>query len=235
MPDGRVALITGANRGLGLGVAEDLAGRGMTVALCARDAAKGETAARGLRDTGLRVESFVLDTAEAESVKAGVAAVLRRFGRVDVLVNNAAIYLDKKKVSAELADPAMVAQTFDVNVLGPLRVIQAVLPAMRRTGYGRIVNVASEMAQLSAMGPGAAGYRISKTALVALTRTLARDVGEGNIKVNAVDPGWVKTDMGGPEAPRALAEGVASIVYGALLADDGPTGGFFLDGKQVEW
>jgi NAD(P)-dependent dehydrogenase (short-subunit alcohol dehydrogenase family) len=130
---------------------------------------------------------------------------------------------------------ATVARTLDINTLGPLRLIQAVVPLMRRQGYGRIVNVSSMLGQLAHMGGGYPGYRMSKAALNALTRIVAAELGSGNIKVNAMHPGWVRTDMGGPSAPRSVAEAADTIVWLATLPDDGPTGLFFQDRRPMAW
>ena len=158
--------------------------------------------------------------------------MLDRFGRIDVLVNNAGIALDgsRSPVSSVLeVSPEVVARTLDANTLGPLRLIQAVVPAMRARGYGRIVNVSSGLGQISGMGGSWPGYRMSKAALNALTRIVAAEVGSANIKVNAVSPGWVRTDMGGKDAPRSVAQGADTIVWLATLPDDGPSGLFFED------
>jgi NAD(P)-dependent dehydrogenase (short-subunit alcohol dehydrogenase family) len=129
----------------------------------------------------------------------------------------------------------VVSRQFVTNAIGPLLVMQAVIPGMRERGYGRIVNVSSMLAQLKDMGGGYPGYRMSKVALNALTRVVASEVGPANIKVNAMSPGWVATDMGGPDATRTVVEGADTAVWLATLPDDGPTGGFFDSRKQVAW
>lgn len=238
MSKSRVALVTGANRGIGLEVVRQLGRLGLTAVLGSRDRAKGEAAAATLESEGIAAPVVVLDVTDARSVADAVAGVHKRFGRIDVLVNNAGVSLDGSRApvgSVLDVDPDIVARTLDANTLGPLRLIQAVVPLMRRQGYGRIVNVSSGLGQLSAMGGSWPGYRMSKVALNALTRIVAAELGAGNIKVNTMSPGWVRTDMGGASAPRSVAEGADTIVWLATLADDGPTGLFFQDRKSIAW
>jgi NAD(P)-dependent dehydrogenase (short-subunit alcohol dehydrogenase family) len=235
----RVAVVTGANRGLGLGTAAALAERGYTVALTARDMDAAREAAKPLQARGLQVVPMRLDVTRQSEVAALARELDDRFGRVDVLVNNAAVVSpdgdDAGKLGVFEADPLLIARIFDANTLGPMRLCQALVPLMRRNGYGRIVNVSSGMGALHDMGGGWPGYRLSKAALNALTRILTQELGEAPIKVNAVCPGWVQTDMGGPDAPRTLDQGVQSVLWAALLPDDGPRGGFFRDGVALAW
>ena len=238
MIERRVALVSGANRGIGLEVVRQLAKLGMTAVLGSRDRKKGAAAEAKLVSEGIEAPLVALDVTDANSVASAVAHVHARFGRIDVLVNNAGIALDgsRSPVSSVLeVSPEIVARTLDANTLGPLRLIQAVVPLMRAQGYGRIVNVSSGLGQISAMGGSWPGYRMSKTALNALTRIVAAEVGSANIKVNAMSPGWVRTDMGGPSAPRSVAQGADTIVWLATLPDDGPTGLFFEDRKPIAW
>jgi len=238
MAERRVALVSGANRGIGLEVVRQLGKLGLIAVLGSRDRSKGAAAAAKLAPEGIEAPLVALDVTDAESVAAAVADVQARFGRIDVLVNNAGIALDgsRSPVSSVLeVGPDIVARTFDANTLGPLRLIQAVVPLMQARGYGRIVNVSSGLGQISAMGGSWPGYRISKTALNALTRIVADEVGHANIKVNCVSPGWVRTDMGGRSAPRSVTQGADTIVWLATLADDGPSGLFFEDRKPIAW
>jgi NAD(P)-dependent dehydrogenase (short-subunit alcohol dehydrogenase family) len=164
--------------------------------------------------------------------------VQRLYGRCDVLVNNAAILIDgPNQFEASLFDlsSGMVRQTFETNVLGPMRLIQAVGPIMRVQGYGRIVNISSGAGQLTDMGMGYPAYRMSKSALNALTRITAVELANNGVKVNACCPGWVRTDMGGPTATRSVEEGADTPVWLATLPEDGPTGGFFRDRKPIPW
>ena len=232
----RVALITGANRGIGLEISRQLAAKGLTVVLGARDGAKGKAAAASLDNA--KASSVVLDVADGASVTKAVEETIARHGRIDVLVNNAGVMLDRGNppVTGVLAiPPALLADTLAVNLTGPLRVIQAVLPHMQKAGYGRIVNLSSRMGSLGEMQAGVPMYRISKTALNALTRVAAAELGSGPIKINAMHPGWIKTDMGGPSAPGNVIDAADTAVWLATLADDGPTGGFFFERKPLAW
>jgi NAD(P)-dependent dehydrogenase (short-subunit alcohol dehydrogenase family) len=222
----RTALITGANRGLGLEIARQLAAQGHRVLLGARDPAKGEAAAAALRG---EVVPVALDVARDESVHAAA----RAHPEVDILVNNAAIYLDRE-VDPLALDPAILRRTLEVNTLGAFRCAAAWGPGMRARGWGRIVNMSSGMGQLCDMRGGSLAYRLSKTSLNALTRVLAHELAPA-VKVNAMSPGWVRTDMGGPEAPRPVEEGADTAVWLATLPDDGPSGGFFRDRSPLAW
>ncbi len=233
MTEQRVALVTGANRGIGLEVCRQLAGRGLRVILTAREADKGQAAAGQLGREGLDVAFHPLDVTDPGSVDAARAWVEAQVGRLDVLVNNAAVYLDENVSIFDVALPTFRA-TLEANLYGPLYLCRAFVPDMRRRGYGRVVNVSSESGQLSTMGGYTAAYAISKTALNALTRVIAAEAGP-RVKVNAVCPGWVRTDMGGPHASRSVAEGADSIVWLATLPDSGPTGGFFQDRRPIDW
>jgi NAD(P)-dependent dehydrogenase (short-subunit alcohol dehydrogenase family) len=237
MAETRVALVTGANRGIGREVARQLAGRGLTAVIGARDAEKGRAAAAGLAAAGAAPPVVALDVADAESIRLAVAEVEGRFGRLDVLVNNAGIVWDGPSSGYEvLTVPSeIVAQTFVVNTLGPLRLIQAVAPLMRKNRYGRIVNLSSGLGQLAEMGGGWPAYRISKAALNVLTRVAAAELAGDGIKVNSACPGWVQTDMGGPNATSTVAEGADTAVWLATLPEDGPTGGFFRDRRPIPW
>jgi len=232
--DKKVAVVTGGNRGIGLEIGRQLADRGLRVLLAARDRARGEKAAAALRGAGLDVDFHRLDVTDQTSVRRLVKDVADRVGRADVLVNNAAIYVDRH-VSAVEVDLALVRQTMETNFYGPLRLCQLFAPLMQRHGYGRIVNVSSRMGSLHHMGSGALAYRTSKTALNTLTRVLAADLRGTNILVNSVDPGWVRTEMGGAHAPRSVEEGADTAVWLATLPNDGPTGGFFRDRQPAQW
>lgn len=238
MAETRFALVTGANRGIGFEIVRQLSRLGVITALGSRDLAKGEAAAEKLASEGLEVPVVAIDTDNEAGPERAMAEMQRLFGRCDILVNNAAILIDGPGgFNASLFEltSATARKTFETNVLGPLRMIQAAAPMMRTNGYGRIVNLSSGAGQLSEMTVGFPGYRMSKTALNAVTRIAAAELLGGNIKVNAVCPGWVRTDMGGPEAERSVEEGAATPVWLAMLPDDGPTGGFFRDKKPIAW
>ena len=227
----RVALVSGANRGIGREVARQLLEQGYKVVVGSRDRAKGEETAAELGDGAVATQ---LDVRDEASVRAAVSFVERELGRLDVLVNNAGITDGWSGTAAE-ADFDQVQEVLDTNLFGSWRLAKAVLPLMRRNGYGRIVNVSSGMGQLSDMGGHSPGYRVSKTSLNALTRMLTAELADENILVNSVCPGWVRTDMGGDNARRSVEEGADTPVWLATLPDDGPTGGFFRDRKPIPW
>lgn len=231
-----VALITGANRGLGLESARQLAAQGYRVILGMRDPGKGEAALAELKATGADASILALDVADDASVAAAAAQVTNDFGRLDVLVNNAGVYLEKTGgVSALESGIETIMQTIDINAIGALRTARAFHPLLAASKHGRIVNVSSGMGSLEEMQGMYPGYRLSKAAMNGVTRMLASELASDNIKVNSVCPGWVKTDMGGANAERELPQGGASIVWAATLGEDGPTGGFFRDGEPIPW
>jgi NAD(P)-dependent dehydrogenase (short-subunit alcohol dehydrogenase family) len=231
----RVAVVTGANRGIGFAIARELARRGVHVVLTARDPARGDAARARLAAEGLTVSFHPLDVRDPGEARALAARLEAGHGRLDILVNNAGILPDPKGTRVATLDPAVLRDALETNAVGALAVTQALLPLMRRSGYGRIVNLSSELGQLESMGAGTPAYRISKAGLNALTRTLAAELSGSNIKVNALSPGWVRTGMGGPSAPRSPEEGADTAVWLALLPDDGPTGGFFKDRRPIPW
>lgn len=235
----RIALVSGANRGLGFETARQLALLGYRVVLTARDLDKAEIAAQVLRGEQLDVVPHQLDVASDES-----CARLSTLGTVDVLVNNAAVMAESdenplavgvlSRSALEVA-PDLVRATFETNTLGTYRVIQALAPGMQDRGYGRIVNVSSGLGQLNEMLGGYPAYRVSKAGLNALTRIFASELREAGVLVNSVCPGWAKTEMGGSQAQLEPEEAVATIVWAATLPDDGPTGGFFRSKQPIPW
>jgi NAD(P)-dependent dehydrogenase (short-subunit alcohol dehydrogenase family) len=223
-----VSLVTGGNRGIGREVCRQLAARGHAVILTARSAEAADEAAQPIGATPLQ-----LDVTDAGSVAAAVREVEARYGHLDVLVNNAAISYDTWQ-RAVTADLAVVREAAETNLYGPWLMVQEFLPLLRRSAHPRIVNVSSEAGSLAGMGGGTPAYTASKAALNALTRMLAAELRGDGILVNAVCPGWVATDMGGPGG-RPVADGAASVVWATVLPDSGPTGGFFRDGKPLPW
>jgi NAD(P)-dependent dehydrogenase (short-subunit alcohol dehydrogenase family) len=231
--DAPIALVTGAGRGIGLEVVRQLAQRGFTAVLGARDLEKGQAAARTLSADGVEVAARQLDVDDADSVCEVARGLGGEFGRLDVLVNNAAVLYDTWQRGVD-ADLDVVHQALETNLFGAWRTTQACLPLLRRSSHGRIVNVSSGAGSVSGMGAGTPAYSVSKAALNALTRILAAELRGDGILVNSVCPGWVATDMGGPGG-RPVEAGAASVVWAVLLPDDGPTGGFFRDGRPLDW
>jgi NAD(P)-dependent dehydrogenase (short-subunit alcohol dehydrogenase family) len=228
-----IAVVTGANRGIGLEVVRQLAHQGMTVILGVRDLEKGKAAAEPFLKEKLHVLPRQLDVTDPASIDHLAAQLKAEFGRVDILVNNAGILYDTWE-SASNADLNTVQEALDTNLFGPWRMSQVFLPLLRQSQRGRIVNVSSEAGSLASMGNSTPAYSTSKAALNALTRQLAAELKGSGILVNAVCPGWVATEMGGAGG-RPVEDGAASIVWAVMLPDDGPTGGFFRDGKPLPW
>jgi NAD(P)-dependent dehydrogenase (short-subunit alcohol dehydrogenase family) len=228
----KVAVVSGANRGIGLAVVRGLAEDGMTVVLGSRDPRSGEAAAAPLRAQDLDVRPQQLDVTDQASIDRLARWVEDELGRCDVLVNNAGILRSRR---ARDMDPRVADEVWKVNALGAWRLAVALIPLMRRGGGGRIVNVSSGAGSLSQMRAYAPAYSVSKAALNAITRVLAAELREEGILVNAVSPGWVATDMGGPGAPRSLDQGAESVLWAVWIPDDGPTGWFFSDGEPVPW
>jgi NAD(P)-dependent dehydrogenase (short-subunit alcohol dehydrogenase family) len=229
--NGRVALVSGGNRGIGLEVCRQLPERGITVIMGARDGEQGRAAAAKLSG-GVVVRQ--LDVADPESVERLTRSIEEDFGRLDILVNNAGISNDEGQRGVD-ADLNRVKEALEANLFGAWRLCEMAIPLMRRNGYGRIVNVSTGLAALEDMGGGSPGYRISKTSLNALTRILASELRGSGILVNTVNPGWVQTDMGGSGATRSVEEGAEGLVWAATLPNNGPTGGFFQDGRPIPW
>jgi NAD(P)-dependent dehydrogenase (short-subunit alcohol dehydrogenase family) len=228
----RVAVVTGANRGIGLEVVRQLAEGDYIVVLGSRDLEKGEAAAKrlGARD---RVLVRRLDVTRERDITGLRDELADSYGVLHALVNNAAINYDPHEEATD-ADLDVVRETLETNIFGAWRMCQAFIPLLRQSQHGRIVNVSSESGSLSEMGGGSPAYATSKTALNALTRMLAAELRRDHILVNSVSPGWVATDMGGPGG-RPVGDGAASVVWAVELPDDGPTGGFFRDGRSVPW
>ena len=232
-----VAVVSGGNRGIGGEVCRQLADLGHTVILTARsEPAAKEAASQTQAQT--RLLHHQLDVTDPASVIKLRDDMFAEFGRIDVLINNAAVYLDGQAGSASPLldlDPSVLEETMNVNLIGPLRLIQAFLPRMMDRGYGRIVNVSSDMGRMTELKPAGAYYRLSKLALNGLTKMVAAETASKNVLVNAVSPGWVRTKMGGSGAARSIEEGANGIVWAATLPDGGPSGLLFRDGKELGW
>ena len=231
MENGRVALVSGGNRGIGLEIIRQLTERGIMAILGSRDEEQGLAAAEGLP---VDVVVRQLDVTDEKSVDRLAASVEEEFGRLDILVNNAGISNDSGQRGMN-ADLDRVREALEANLFGAWRLCEAFIPLMRRHGYGRIVNISSGLGALNDMGGGSPAYRVSKASLNVLTRILASELRGSGILVNSVCPGWVRTDMGGSGASRSVQEGADTPVWAATLPDNGPTGGFFRDRRPIPW
>ena len=225
------ALITGSSRGIGHEVARQLAARGMRVIVTSR---KADAAAAAAKKIGSHAIAHPLDTGDPQSIETIARFVERECGKLDVLINNAAILLDEGKSIVNVT-AGEFEQTWRVNTLGPFLMTKRFAALLRKSGHGRVVNVSSGAGQLSSMSSYAPSYSASKAALNAITILFANGMRRDHVLVNCVDPGWVRTDMGGSTAPRSVKEGADTIVWLATLPDDGPTGGFFHDRERMEW
>ncbi len=230
----KTAIVTGANRGLGLEITRQLVAEGVRVVMGARDIVKGERACAGLKAGDLAV-CHALDVNDTKNVHRFVDFVERNFGSPAILVNNAGVYPESRDARLVGTKTSIWRETFETNLFGAVRLCREVVPLMQRVAYGRIVNISTGLGQLSRMGEGSPAYRASKAALNALTATLAAEVKGQGILVNSMSPGWVRTDMGGKEATRTVAEGAETAVWLALLPSNGPTGAFFRDRKPIPW
>lgn len=231
----RSALISGGARGIGRGIALGLAERGYRVVITARDGAVAEQAAGELSEgVAGSVLGLPMEVTDRSSVDALIENLSADPGTLDVLVNNAGILPDHG-VTASEADLDQAHEIVETNLFGAWRLTQAAIPLLRQSGHGRIVNVSSGLGQLSDMGRGTTGYRVSKAGLNALTRVFANEESENGILVNSMCPGWVRTDLGGPAARRSIEEGADSAIWLATLPDDGPSGGFFRDREPIPW
>ncbi|WP_394512329.1 SDR family oxidoreductase [Priestia aryabhattai] len=230
----KVALVTGGNRGIGYELVRQLAMDGFKVILTSRNSESGHAAVQKLKESHLDVSFVAMDISSEASIRQAAATVNEQYERLDVLINNAGIYLDKNQKIVNL-DPSVLEKTLETNSFGAYHVIRSFMPLMEQQAYGRIINVSSEygaMSEMSSSGVGA--YKLSKLILNGLTQLIAAESTK-DIKTNAVDPGWVSSDMGGPSAPRTPQQAARSILWLATIGPEGPSGGFFKDGKQIDW
>jgi len=234
MSERRIALVTGGNRGIGREVCRQLAQLGARVIVGSRDASKGEAAAIELKASGADVEARQLDVASVQSIRECMTWIRNSVGRLDILVNNAGIMLEDAD-DDPLEELEIIRETMQTNVYGALLLSRLAIPIMKSRRYGRVVNLSSSMGALSEMGAGYIGYRMSKAGINVVTRVVAAETEGMGILVNSLDPGWVKTSMGGPRAPRPLEQGAETIVWLATLPDSGPTGLFFRDRQPIPW
>jgi NAD(P)-dependent dehydrogenase (short-subunit alcohol dehydrogenase family) len=231
----RIAVVTGASRGIGFEISRQLAQQGVNVVLTARDPSRGQKAVSSLQREGLNVIFHALDVTAPQQIRKLAVYMKRSHGRCDVLVNNAGILADKRGASVLDVTAEILRATLETNLYAPLQVSQALVPLMRAHGYGRIVNVSSGLGQLESMSDGTPAYRVSKAALNGLTLMFAAATKGSGILVNSMCPGWVRTDMGGANATRSVEKGAETAVWLATLPDDGPTGGFFRDRRAIAW
>ena len=232
--DKKIAVVTGGNRGIGFQVCRDIAKRGIKVLLTARNSEKGMESAEILQSEGLDVTFYELDVSSAESIDTFYNRVAEEFGRIDVLVNNAAIIPDARSsgLSLEIQELQVSLET---NVYGIILLSQKIITLMIKNNYGRIINMSSGMGQFADMGSGYLAYRISKTAVNTITKVLANETDSHNIQINSVDPGWVKTEMGGAGASLSVEEGADTIVWLSTQPDDSPTGMFYKKREIIPW
>lgn len=237
----RVALVTGGNRGLGFEICCQLGKLGFTVVLACRNADAGSLAVEKLKAKDIDVVFHEVDVGSLDSISSLHRFVVRSFGRLDVLVNNAGVLLDHRSYggssTSSIFDTSMedLADTMKTNVYGPFMMCQAFIPLMQKNDYGRIVNISSKAGQLSQVSSGVPCYRLSKVALNGVTRIFSDESGCPNILINSVCPGWVKTEMGGPNAHLDPKDAIGTIIWLAALPDDGPTGAFFSEKTKIDW
>ncbi len=243
MTGGTIALVTGANKGIGLETVKQLARKGMTVLLGARDASRGEAAAAGLKKEGLDVRYVQLEVTDERSIAAAAAKIDKEFGRLDVLVNNAGVAEGAWGSTPSTTKMSDLRTTFEVNFFGMVAVTQAMLPLVKKSTAGRIVNLTSILGSVAEhrdtnspiYGMLSMAYNASKSAVNMFTANLAHELRETKIKVNAAHPGWVKTDMGGENAPLDVTQGAWTSVYLATLPETGPSGGFYHQTVHMRW
>jgi NAD(P)-dependent dehydrogenase (short-subunit alcohol dehydrogenase family) len=240
----KIALISGANKGIGLETARQLGKQGVTVILGARDLAKGEAAVAQLKSEGIDARAVKLDVGSAADVRAVAEKIEREFGVLDILVNNAGISLDPIGANTTSStSEETLRKTFDTNFFAVVAVTQALLPLLKKSEAGRIVNVSSILASFTLHATEGSpiyeakmfAYNSSKAALNAFTIHLAHELKDTKIKVNSAHPGWVKTEMGTDAAPMEIVDGAKTEVELATLAADGPTGGYFHLGETLPW
>lgn len=238
----KTALVTGANKGIGFEIARQLAQKDITVLMGARDQDRGIAASERLQPEGLDVHFILIDVIRATSIEAALGKIKDDFRRLDILVNNAGIMIDTQSGILEL-DPIVFQNTLETNAIGPLLLSQACARIMKANGNGRIVNMASTLGSLTEIAaPDSSyatvlspAYRLSKTLLNGITVILAKELRGTNILVNSACPGWVRTDLGGDQAPLLPEQGADTPVWLATLPDDGPTGGFYRERQPIPW
>ena len=230
----KIAIVTGASRGIGLETCRQLSQKGIITILTSRDEILGKKAVASLTKEGGDLIYHQLDVSDSGSVAGLKDYVSEKFKRCDILVNNAGVFLDRGVSIFDLPQKTL-QETLEINFFGALNMCQEFVPLMQEIGFGRIVNVSSGMGSIASMGGGSAAYKLSKLAMNGMTRIMADEIKDDNIKINSMAPGWVRSDMGGANAPRSLVQGADTIIWLATLADDGPNGGFFEDRAPAAW
>ncbi|HEY9728786.1 MAG TPA: SDR family oxidoreductase [Chroococcales cyanobacterium] len=231
----KTALVTGANKGIGLEIVRQLAQAGFRVFLTARSRQRGEETVHKLQQDGLNVEFLPLDVTDETSIEQLTKELASRIDRLDVLVNNAGILLDAPNASVLEVEPDVIMQTLQTNTLGPLRLIQKLVPLLAKSDAGKVINVSSGGGQLADIGDWAPAYSLSKTALNAVTGMMAAALKDKGIAVNSICPGWVRTDMGGSSAPRSVEQGADTVTWLATEAPSDLTGKFLRDRTVIPW
>lgn len=234
MSQKQIALVTGANRGIGLEVASELAKKGIHVLMGSRDRSKGEEAVSRLKKKYDNVEWIALDVSDPQSIEQASQSILTKFGGVDILINNAGIFIDGNDKGFGTSVETL-EKTFRTNTVGPFLLCQKLIPAMVKRGGGRVINISSGLGQLSESSGGYPAYRLSKTALNAVTRLFAVEANHPKVYVNSMCPGWVRTDMGGANAARSIEQGAETVVWLATEPGLTATGQFFRDKKPIVW
>lgn len=229
----KIAVVTGANRGMGKAVSEKLASLDYFVIMVGRHEKEINEAALSLSQKGLSVEAFVADVGNEKEIQKLVDYITKKYGHLDVLINNAGIYVQEGDIFS--AQDSVMQTTFQTNTMGPYHLMKGLIPLMKKHGHGRVVNVSSGLGSFEGASSHCPAYSVSKVALNMLTKLFASEVDGTNVKVNAICPGWVKTDMGGPNAARSIDEGINGTVWAATLDEKGPNGGFFRDGSPIDW
>lgn len=228
----KAALVTGGNRGIGFEICRQLAKAEFTVLLTARDKEKGKEAVKKLENEDLQIDFHKLDVTDPTSIDEIVSYIKKTYGKLDVLINNAGILIDSRETILNV-EMDTIRKTMETNFIGPFKLIQVLIPLLKESRDGRIINISSGMGSFSEEMSGSPAYSISKTALNALTFKMSMHLPK-EIKIYSMSPGWVKTDMGGPYAPRTLEEGADTAVW-LSTAKNIPTGKFYRDRKEIPW
>jgi len=232
----RIAVVTGANKGMGKAISEKLASQNYHVIMVGRNDNDLKKAGNELAEKKYSVETFLADISQKEDCEKLIQFIDKTHGRLDVLINNAGIYIDESKECSDLAfKDSVMKQTMETNAMAPYRLMKGLIPLMRKNGHGRVVNVSSGLGSFEGAASYCLSYSVSKATLNMLTKLFASEVDGTKIKVNAICPGWVQTDMGGKSAPRTIEQGISGMLWAATLDESGPNGGFFRDGNPIDW